>query len=343
VKALVLREYGELSYEDAPEPEFGQDEVLIAVKACGICGSDVHGMDGSTGRRKPPIIMGHEASGVIADVGADVQGWSTGDRVTFDSTVYCGVCHFCQRGQINLCDDRKVLGVSCDDYRRHGAFAEFVAVPQRILYRIPEGVSFEQASLVEPLSVAVHGVHRARVTISDTALVVGTGIIGLLIVQVLRVSGCQRIVAVDLDEHKLNLAKQLGADITLRAGQCDVLAEVLHVTGGRGADVALEAVGVEDTVQTALESVRKGGIVSLVGNVSPSVQFPLQTAVTRELNVNGSCASVGDYPACLDLICRGAVDLGPVMSATASLSEGADWFNRLYGNEAGLFKVVLQP
>src|SRR5512143_3643486 len=147
MKALVLEAYKRFSYQEVPTPEAGPGEVLVAVKSCGICGSDVHGMDGSTGRRRPPIIMGHEASGVIAVVGAGVTGWAPGDRVTFDSTIYCGQCAFCQRGEINLCDRRRVLGVSCEDYRQHGAFAEFVVVPSRILYRLPEGLAFEHAAL----------------------------------------------------------------------------------------------------------------------------------------------------------------------------------------------------
>ncbi len=167
MKALVLVESNRFSYSEMPLPEVGVEEVLIAVKACGICGSDVHGMDGSSGRRIPPLIMGHEASGIIEKVGAKVTGWEIGDRVTFDSTVYCGECHFCRRGEINLCDDRQVLGVSCEDYRRQGAFAEYVSVPQHILYRLGETISFEQAAMVEPLSVAVHAVERTSISPSS--------------------------------------------------------------------------------------------------------------------------------------------------------------------------------
>src|SRR5256884_2227200 len=121
MKALVLEDYKRFNYAEVPTPEPGEGDVLVAVKACGICGSDVHGFDGSTGRRRPPIIMGHEAAGVIAEVGSGVEGWAPGDRVTLDSTIYCGQCEFCRRGQINLCDHRRVLGVSCEDYRQNGA------------------------------------------------------------------------------------------------------------------------------------------------------------------------------------------------------------------------------
>lgn len=183
MKALVLTAYNLMEIQDWPRPEIAADEVLLRVAACGICGSDIHGMDGSTGRRQPPIVMGHEASGTVVEVGAEVRDWAAGDRVTFDSTIYCGRCWFCRRGEINLCDNRRVLGVSCDDYRRHGAFAEFVAVPQHVLYRVPAEVSFVHAALVEPLSIALHAVARSSVTIGDTAVVVGTGMVGLLVVQ----------------------------------------------------------------------------------------------------------------------------------------------------------------
>src|SRR5512138_3797227 len=137
MKALILKDYNKFNYEEVPVPDYGVNDLLVQVKACAICGSDVHGMDGSSGRRIPPIIMGHEAAGEIAEFGNAVNGWRKGDRITFDSTISCGECWFCKRGEVNLCENRRVLGVSCGDYRRHGAFAEFVAVPQRILYRLP--------------------------------------------------------------------------------------------------------------------------------------------------------------------------------------------------------------
>src|SRR6185369_15447974 len=179
MKALVLKEYKKFSFEEAPKPEVRPDEVLVRVKACGICGSDVHGMDGSTGRRRPPIIMGHEASGVIADTGKSVSGWKAGDRVTFDSTIYCGECEYCREGLINLCDRRRVLGVSCEDYRQHGAFAEYVAIPPRILYRVPEGLPYEHAAMVEPFAIALHAIRRSPPALNDTVVVVGAGMIGL--------------------------------------------------------------------------------------------------------------------------------------------------------------------
>src|ERR1051325_3745349 len=158
MRALILSDYKRLSGVDMPVPEIRDDDLLIRVRACGICGSDIHGYDGSSGRRIPPLVMGHEAAGMVAEIGSGVAGFREGDRVTFDSTVYCGQCFFCRRGDINLCDNRQVLGVSCGDYRRHGAFAEYVAVPARIAYHLPDALSFEHAAMLEAVSVAVHAV-----------------------------------------------------------------------------------------------------------------------------------------------------------------------------------------
>ncbi len=343
MKALVLKEYHQFAYEDVPEPEYGPADLLVQVKACSICGSDVHGMDGSTGRRIPPVIMGHEASGIVAAVGNAVKGFAVGDRVTFDSTIYCGNCYYCRKGQINLCDNRRVLGVSCGEYRQNGAFAEYVTIPHHIAYHLPDGLSFEKAAMVEPVSIAVHAVSRSPVTLNDTAVVVGVGMIGLFIVQILRLSGCGQIIAVDLDHAKFDLARQFGATHCLSADRPDLIAQITALTDGRGADVSFEAVGIGPTVKTAVDALRKGGTLTLVGNLKPQVDFPLQSVVTRQISVLGSCASNGEYPSCLNLIERGQIDVDALISATAPLRDGAAWFQRLYNQEPGLMKVILVP
>ncbi len=343
MKALVLEAYNDLVYRDFPDPEVADDEVLVKVKAVGICGSDVHGMDGSTGRRVPPIVMGHEASGVITAMGKDVAGWSVNDRVTFDSTIYKLDDWYTRKGYYNLSENRMVLGVSTGDWRRHGAFAEFVNVPQHILYSVPDGVTFTQAAMVEPVAVAAHAVELTPVSWNDSAVVVGSGMIGLFVIQVLRARGCGKIIAIDLDEKKLDLARELGADYVLNPNRDEVKKEVLKLTENRGADVAFEVVGMAPTVKTAIECVRKGATVTLVGNLSPTAEIPLQAVVTKQLRLQGSCAICGEYPAVLDMIARKEVDVEAILSAEAPLSEGADWFQRLYNKEPGLIKVVLKP
>ena len=343
MKALVLTDYRKLELQDLPKPNPGPGEVLIRVEACGVCGSDVHGYDGSTGRRIPPLVMGHEAAGVVADVGAGVTRFQLGQRVTFDSTVSCGQCFFCKRGDVNLCDARQVLGVSCGDYRRAGAFAEFVTVPDRILYTLPDDLSFQKAAMIEAISVAVHAVAITPVALNDTAVVVGAGMIGLLTLQAAKLAGCRRIIAVDVDEGRLQTARGLGATETVVAKNNDVPAVVRELTGGRGADVAFECVGATATVQSAIESTRKGGMVTLVGNISPRIELPLQSVVTRQIRLQGSCASAGEIPACIDLLAAGLIRVEPMLSAFAPIDEGAQWFERLYSHEAGLMKVVLHP
>jgi len=341
MRALVLSEYKRLDVRDLPTPEVGERDVLVRVRACGICGSDVHGYDGSSGRRLPPVVMGHEAAGVVERVGAGVARFAAGARVTFDSTVSCGACVYCRQGRVNLCDHRTILGVSCADFRRAGAYAEYVSVPEHIVYPVPDEVPFEHAAMVEPISVAVHAVGRAPMP-ARTAVVVGTGTIGLLVIQALRAAGTQRVFAVDVDEGKLALARQLGADVGLNPARVDVPAEVRRLTEG-GADVALECVGATEPIKTAVASVRKGGSVVLVGNISPAIQLPLQQVVTGELTLFGTAASAGEYPRAIELLRQGAIDVRPLITELAPLEEGARMFARLYAREPGLMKVVLQP
>ncbi|HEY7209340.1 MAG TPA: galactitol-1-phosphate 5-dehydrogenase [Bryobacteraceae bacterium] len=343
MKALLLREYSQLDIVDVPMPRPGPGEVLIKVEACGICGSDVHGYDGSSGRRIPPVVMGHEAAGVIAAVGSGVNDLHEGQPVTFDSTVYCGECEFCRQGLMNLCLHREVLGVSTPDFRRQGAFAEYLVAPRRIVHPLPDGLALIEAAMVEPLSVAVHAIKLSELPEKCTALVIGAGMIGLLVLQALKQAGCARILVSDIDDTRLALARELGATVTIHAKSADTVAESQRHTGGLGVDVALEAVGSTPTIKTAIESVRRGGTVTLIGNIAPTVEIPLQTVVSRQIRLQGTAASSGEYPECIDLLARGAINLKPLISMIAPLEEGPQWFDRLHAREANLMKVILTP
>ena len=343
MKALLLEEYKKLTITDMPQPKVGEHDVLVQIKACGICGSDIHGFDGSSGRRVPPLIMGHEAAGVVAEIGEAVTKTKEGDRVTFDSMVSCGQCFYCQRSEMNLCDNRRVLGVSCEDYRQHGCFAEYAVVPEHIIYPMPDNLPFEHAAMIEPVSVAVHAAKRTPISKGDTAAVIGVGMIGLLVVQALKAAGCSKVIAVDLADEKLKLAQELGADLCINPKTHDTVKSIQEATEGRGVDVTMEVVGATPTVKSAIESTRKGGHVTLVGNLAPEVDFPLQSVVTRELTIFGSCASNGEYPECIDLLARGIIQVDPLISAKDTLEKGAEWFERLYTAESGLMKVILQP
>jgi L-iditol 2-dehydrogenase len=343
MKALLLSEYKHLEVVNLATPTPGPHEVLVQVAACGICGSDVHGYDGSSGRRIPPLVMGHEAAGTIAAAGSEVSGFAEGDRVTFDSTVYCGVCEFCRKGVVNLCNNRQVIGVSCAEFKRAGAFAEYVIVPARIVYRLPDALSFAEAAMLEAVSVALHAVHVSELDGGETALVIGAGMIGLLLVQAARVAGCSRIFVADVDATRLKLAADLGADETVEATGAGLVQEILRFTEGLGADVVFEAVGRNETVAGAIDCVRKGGKVTLVGNIVPEISLPLQKVVSRQIRLQGSCASAGEYPEAIQLVSTGKIRVGQLITAVAPLSDGPMWFQRLYGREPNLMKVVLDP
>ena len=236
-----------------------------------------------------------------------MHGLQLGDRVTFDSTIYCGQCFYCGRGEVNLCDNRQVMGVSPGPYRRHGAFAEYVAVPRRIVYKLPPELSYEQAAMIEAVSVAMHAVnltpgasgrYRGSHRGGNDRRTGGAS---------LRAAGCARVIAVDPNEQRLAMARELGATDTATTAE------------SYNADLCLECVGTKDSVRAAISSVRKGGAVTLVGNVAPTVELPLQEVVTRQIRLQGSCASSGEYPAAIDLMARGIIRVDPLISAVAPL------------------------
>jgi L-iditol 2-dehydrogenase len=221
--------------------------------------------------------------------------------------------------------------------------AEYVVVPSHILYPIPDTLDYRKAAMIEPVSIAFHAVQRHRVQFNETVHVVGCGIIGSLTILAARLAGCGRVIATDLKPERLALAEQLGADVVINAGEYDVVDRVRELTAGDGADVCFEAVGVGPTVNAAIGSVRKGGPVVLIGNVTPEVSVPLQRIVTGELAVLGSCASAGEYAACVQMVASGRMDVEPLMSEVAPLSDGARWFKRLHEGADGYFKVILEP
>ena len=344
MKALLLSEYKKLELTDLPTPEIGPEDILVQVQACGICGSDIHGWDGSSGRRVPPLVMGHEAAGIVAAVGKDVTGYAEGDRdhVRFDGLVW----------KMPFLSEWPVKPVR----KPHGPGRELWRLsPLRVLRRILSAFPHESAAicpircrskhaaLIEAVSVAVHAANRTPVQLGDTAVVVGSGMIGLLVIQAIKQKGCTQVIATDLNPGRLEVAKKLGADATINVGEEDAVARVAELTNGRGADVALEVVGATPTVKSAIDCTRKGGAVTLVGNLAPEVEFPLQSVVTREISVFGSCASAGEYPACVDLLATGRIQVEDMITARAPLEHGHDWFNRLYDGEPDAMKVLLCP
>jgi L-iditol 2-dehydrogenase len=347
MKALLLSAPGTLAIADFDRPSPAPGEVLVRIAACGICGSDVHGYTGGSGRRIPPLVMGHEAAGTVEQVGAGVADLAVGARVALDSTVFCGGCEYCDTGRENLCTHRQVLGVSPGTYRRHGCFAEYACVPRRILHLIPDSVDFVSAALLEPLTIALHAVNLGGAGPSTrSAVVVGAGTIGLACVAALRARGVPRIAAIDFDPSRLAQARLLGAADTFTAG--DEAGRQAAAWGRSsadcdGADLVIEAVGATAPVKTAIDAVTRGGTVVLVGNVAPAIELPLQQVVTRQIRLQGSCCAAGCYPEAIRLVADRTIDLSTFVSRIAPLAEGPELFARLQRQEPGLVKVVLRP
>jgi L-iditol 2-dehydrogenase len=342
LKALLYTAPYTLEYTDWPEPQVGDDDILVRVKACGICGSDVAGHTGRTGRRLPPLIMGHEAAGVVERMGRNVTGFAPGDRICFDSTVYCNQCPACKKGMYNRCVKRQVLGVSVPEFKRHGAFAEFVAVPHWICAKLPEGMSFVQACLLEPASIGTHAANRPQISNGDTAAILGAGTIGLFILQAARLRGAKAI-ACDINDFRLDLARQVGADACINSAKINLNDEIQKQTGGRGTDVTFEAVGFGETFRQAISITRTGGAIVAVGNLQKETEFNLQELVSRELAFIGSYASAGEFRTCIGLIASGKINVGPLISEVLPLKEGPAAFKRLLEGKENLLKIVLEP
>jgi L-iditol 2-dehydrogenase len=343
LKALIYTKPYSFKYSDFPDPVTGDDDVLIRVKACGICGSDVHGFTGETGRRIPPLIMGHEAAGIVEGLGKNVRSFEKGDRVCFDSTVYCNKCEACRAGFFNRCDKRQVLGVSVPEFKRHGAFAEYVAVPWWIVSKIQDELSFVHAALLEPASIGTHAANRAPITNDDTVVVIGAGTIGLFILQAAKLRGAAKVIAVDINEFRLDIATKLGADKLINPLKSDLSEAILQETEGKGANVTLEAVGYAKTFADAVSITRMGGYVVAVGNLEKKAEFDLQQLVAKEHTFTGSYASSGEFRYCIELVASGKINVEPLISDVLPLKEGLEAFDRLLKAEENLLKIVLEP
>jgi L-iditol 2-dehydrogenase len=343
LKALVYIEPLRLEYTDVEDPVISDDDVLIRVKACGICGSDVHGYTGKTGRRIPPLIMGHEAAGVVEKVGENVAGFQPSDRVCFDSTVYCNKCEPCKKGLYNRCEKRQVLGVSTADFKRHGAFAEYVTVPYWIVSKIPDSLSFIHAALLEPVSIALHAVNRASISAGDTVVVIGAGTIGLFILQAAQLKCATKVIVSDINVYRLNIAKKLGADIIVNPKISNLKEIIYNETRSNGADVTFEAVGYAATFADAISVTKTGGCLVAIGNLQKKVEINLHELVARELTYTGSYASSGEFRDCIDLVASGKIDVEPLISDVLPLKDGPRAFERLLKAEENLLKIILEP
>ncbi|MDZ4393189.1 galactitol-1-phosphate 5-dehydrogenase [Cypionkella sp.] len=347
MRAAVLHAPADLRVEQVPVPEIGPDEVLVRVMAAGICGSDI-GRVMVTGTYHFPTIPGHEFAGQIEKVGADVTGLAPGDRVAVAPLMPCGICEWCAAGKFSLCDDYDFMGSRSD-----GAFAEFLKAPARNVLKVPDGVSYDAAATIEPAAIILHGIHKLNLSLGDAVAVVGCGALGYFALQFAKLSGAQPLIAIDVDDDKLALARAVGADICINPAKEDALAAVRAATAGRGVAIALECAGSGPGRDLAILATAKQGKVMLYGTAYGDVTFAEKAfarMVREELEVVGSWNSYSlpfpgkEWRDILELLRSGRLIVEPLITHRATLDEAPAIFKALKERSFGPYhKILFKP
>jgi L-iditol 2-dehydrogenase len=339
MRALLLDAERHLSLVETAIPALvGPTDVLVRVRAVGICGSDLHGYLGQSGRRIPPLVMGHEATGEVVAVGEGVRALQPGARVATNTIAACGHCRPCLAGERAICENRRILGMDAP-----GAYAEYVVWPEASLPLLPDGLSYEAGALAEPLAVALHAVNMAGIEPGDAVLIAGAGPIGALTHLLARIAGAGTIIVSDLHADRLGSARALGADVVVDASAADPVAVARELTGGSGVDVAFEAVGAGVTARQTIDAVRNAGTVVWLGNSANLIEVGMQAVVTRNLTIRGSYAMTGDeFERALSLLAGGRLPVDAIINRYASLDEGPALFEELLVSPATI-KCVMRP
>jgi L-iditol 2-dehydrogenase len=339
MRALLLDAERHLALVDAPMPALADPyDVLVRVHAVGICGSDLHGYLGHTGRRIPPLVMGHEATGEVIAVGAGARRLRPGARVATNTIAACGHCRPCRAGDRSLCEHRRILGMNAP-----GAYAEYLVWPEDSLPELPAALSYEAGALAEPLAVALHAVNMAGIALGDVVFIAGGGPIGVLVHLLARLAGAGRIIVSDLHAERLQSARAFGADLAVDASRLDPVAVAREYSGGSGVDVAIEAVGAGVTARQTIEAVRNGGTVVWLGNSENRIEIAMQDVVTRNLCIRGSYGMTGDeFERALTLLADQRLPVGDIINRRASLEEGPELFEELLASPA-IIKCVMEP
>lgn len=309
---------GKVSLEELPNPVIKkEDEVIIKVLASGICGTDLHVFSGKA-YGKDGVIRGHEFSGRVVEIGKDVKGIKVGDLVAVDPNITCGHCYFCKRGEINLCENLIALGVDIN-----GGFAEYCVVPYKQLYVFSEKISPIEGAMMEPVACALHGIERLNAKLGDTVLIVGGGALGLILLQLVKLSGASKVFLVEKVEWKRRIAKDLGADVVIDPVEGDVIEIVKENTHGKGVDIGIEAVGRAETVKIVLDSVRRGGKILIFGVSSPEDLLSISPydIYFRELTIMGSFVNPLTNSRALSLIEKGKIGVKNIVSHKFSIEK----------------------
>ncbi|MCC8190989.1 MAG: zinc-binding dehydrogenase [Planctomycetes bacterium] len=343
MKALVKYEAGpgNMEIRDIPEPVPGPGQVKIEIKEAGICGSDLHIYHSDIAIPvRPPVVTGHEFSGVVAAVGEGVERFRPGDRVVSETAYhYCQTCDFCREGFYNLCVERRTLG-----YWFNGVFTKYTVVPEARVHRIPDNVSFTTAAMTEPLACVVHAIYDlSRIVPGDVVLVSGPGAIGLMAMQVARAHGATVVVSgTDVDGERLRMATQLGADHAVNVQQEDLKQRLDALTDGYGPDVVLECSGSAPGVDTALNLIKKRGYFVQIGLPGKKIEFDIEKVCYKELHFSGSLGSRNhSWRTALKLEAQGKVVLEPLATTKLPITEWQQAFD-MFEKKQG-YKIFLLP
>lgn len=338
MNALVYEGAWQMPLREIEPPQPGPQDAIVSVQAVGICGSDVHGYMGITGRRKPPIVMGHEFSGIVTAAGDAVKNFPVGTRVVAEPLLTCGQCDNCRAGRPNICLYRGGLGITLN-----GAYAESVCVPQKMLHRLPDDMTWEQGALVEPLSVALHAVNLTPFELMETVVVIGAGTIGLLTLLAARLKGAGKVIVTDANAHRLAMARELGADIALNVTGGDPVPVIQAETSGAGASAVIEAVGIPATAQQSLAAARPGAHVTWIGNSHPNVEISMQSIVTRELTLHGAYGFNQEFARAIEIIRTDRLPVKRLIEMSAPLQDGTRIIDDLAKGNLDAVKVILYP
>lgn len=343
MKAAVMTKPGTIVLEERPVPVPGPHEVLIKVMAVGVCGSDVHYFEnGRIGRYvvEKPIILGHECAGVIAAAGAAVTNVRPGDRVAIEPGVTCGHCRSCKEGRYNLCPDVQFLATPPVD----GAFVQYMTIRADMVFPIPDHLSFEAASLVEPFSVGIHAAKRCKLQAGSTVAIMGMGPVGLTAVAAAKSFGASRIIATDLEQVRLDAAKRMGATDVINVKETDAVQRIRELTDGEGVDAAWETAGNPRALQSALYSLRRGGKLVIVG-LPAQDEIPLNVPfmADNEIDIYGVFRYANTYPTGIGFLAGDGIDAMSLVTDRYPLEQTQEALERAIHNKSGSLKVMVYP
>lgn len=342
MKALVFAGPFDMKYQDVETPEPKAGEVRIRVKAVSICGSDSGGYKGGSAMRTPGLIMGHEFSGIIDKLGEGVSGLSVGQRVGTVTNLFCDNCRDCKDGLQNVCVNRAIIGTTMPKYGPYpGAMADYVIAPAKKIIPLPDHVSFNEAALAEPLSISLRATKHVKEVAGKTIAVFGAGPIGLLTMQCLRARDAARIIAIDVIDTRLDMAKKCGATHVINSNTEDLYGIISELTDDGGVDIVFDAVGVPQTVNAGVEIVRCGGTVVWIGLAVPVFEFDYKHAVCKEITFQCTYMYTTEMEEGIDLIASGKMDVGSIITGVYPMSEGAEHFLMIAQGKSKDIKIIL--